>query len=53
MDRYFFDEFEMPSRLKLIISAQAKLCPAARRSERKYWLHCSEYSPQNFNSRNT
>lgn len=36
MDRYFLDEFEMPSLLKLMISAQAKLCPAARRSERKY-----------------
>ena len=52
MDRYFVDEFEMPSLLKLMISAQAKLCPTARRSERKYWLHYSEYSVHNFNSRN-
>ena len=53
MDRYFLDEFEMPSLLKLMISAQGKLCPTARRSERKYWLHYSEYSVHNFNSRNT
>ena len=50
MDRYYF---EMPSLLKLMISAQAKLCPAAGRSVRKYWLYYSEYSAHNFNSRNT
>ena len=30
MNIYFLDEFEVQSLLKLMISAQAKLCPLAR-----------------------